>query len=163
MTKNNILKILVTLPTIYLTPSHAMMTDDYEALETKAPILRQSHKTSIFANGHDEGQEASIQRNGEGTSSINALDVVKKRESQKQEGEEMEQNKRLSKSAQALQESLRKQGLTDCRVVEFSESTRTALDAAAVIGCDVAQIVKVFPLSLNQLILYHRLLILFFL
>jgi prolyl-tRNA editing enzyme YbaK/EbsC (Cys-tRNA(Pro) deacylase) len=46
-----------------------------------------------------------------------------------------------AKSAQSVQDALANQGL-DCKVIELSESTRTANDAAAAIGCDVAQIVK---------------------
>lgn len=49
--------------------------------------------------------------------------------------------KKLSKSAESVQEALSQKGLT-CEVVELSSSTRTANDAAATIGCEVAQIVK---------------------
>lgn len=47
----------------------------------------------------------------------------------------------LSKSAQSIQDFLTKQGLS-CKVLELSDSTRTANDAANAIGCEVAQIVK---------------------
>ncbi len=47
----------------------------------------------------------------------------------------------LKKSAQSVQDSLKTKGL-DFRVLELSESTRTAKDAAATIGCAVEQIVK---------------------
>ena len=51
----------------------------------------------------------------------------------------MEQN--LKKSAQSVQDALVQQGI-ECTVMEFPASTRTAAEAAAAIGCDVAQIVK---------------------
>lgn len=51
------------------------------------------------------------------------------------------QSKPLSKSAQSVQDVLSKKGLT-FEVLELSASTRTANDAAATIGCEVAQIVK---------------------
>lgn len=47
----------------------------------------------------------------------------------------------LSKNAQTIQDFLAKQGLK-CAVIELSASTHTANQAAAVIGCEVAQIVK---------------------
>jgi len=47
----------------------------------------------------------------------------------------------LAKSAQSVQDALARNGI-DCKVLELSESTRTANDAATTIGCDVAQIVK---------------------
>jgi prolyl-tRNA editing enzyme YbaK/EbsC (Cys-tRNA(Pro) deacylase) len=47
----------------------------------------------------------------------------------------------LSSSAQRVQDALRAHG-ADCRVLELPDSTRTAREAAAAIGCDVAQIVK---------------------
>jgi len=50
-------------------------------------------------------------------------------------------NKPLSPSAQKVQQALASFGL-DCRVKELGESTRTALDAAQAVGCDVGQIVK---------------------
>lgn len=50
-------------------------------------------------------------------------------------------NTLLSKSAQSIQDFLSKKGLT-LKVVELSDSTRTAQEAANTIGCEVAQIVK---------------------
>ncbi|MBS0359020.1 MAG: YbaK/EbsC family protein [Proteobacteria bacterium] len=50
-------------------------------------------------------------------------------------------NQTLSKSAQSVQDALSQKGL-QFKVVELSASTRTAADAAATIGCEVAQIVK---------------------
>ncbi len=47
----------------------------------------------------------------------------------------------LSASARRVQEALQEHGL-DCQVVELPDSTRTAPEAAAAIGCQVAQIVK---------------------
>ena len=47
----------------------------------------------------------------------------------------------LSASARRVQEVLQEHGL-DCQVVELPDSTRTAPEAAAAIGCQVAQIVK---------------------
>jgi len=47
----------------------------------------------------------------------------------------------LSKSAQSVQDVLAKKGL-QFKVVELPSSTRTANEAAATIGCEVAQIVK---------------------
>jgi prolyl-tRNA editing enzyme YbaK/EbsC (Cys-tRNA(Pro) deacylase) len=47
----------------------------------------------------------------------------------------------LAKSAQSVQQALISNGL-DCVVKELSASTRTAQEAAAAIGCEVAQIVK---------------------
>ncbi len=47
----------------------------------------------------------------------------------------------LSKNAQKLQDTLFEKGL-NFKVVELSDSTRTAMEAAEAIGCDVAQIVK---------------------
>lgn len=49
--------------------------------------------------------------------------------------------KPLSPSAQKVQQALANFGL-DCRVQELSDSTRTAVDAAQAVGCDVGQIVK---------------------
>ncbi|WP_131782879.1 YbaK/EbsC family protein [Legionella gresilensis] len=48
---------------------------------------------------------------------------------------------KLTKSAQSVQNVLINKGLSS-RVVELSESTRTAEEAASTIGCTVAQIVK---------------------
>ena len=47
----------------------------------------------------------------------------------------------LSKSAQSVQDVLSKKGI-DAKVIELPASTRTAIDAAKTIGCEVAQIVK---------------------
>ena len=47
----------------------------------------------------------------------------------------------LSPSARKVQQALAGFGL-DCRVKELNESTRTAIDAANAVGCDVGQIVK---------------------
>ena len=49
--------------------------------------------------------------------------------------------KQLSPSAQRVQEALLEQGLI-MEVVELPDSTRTAVDAAQAIGCQVAQIAK---------------------
>jgi len=49
--------------------------------------------------------------------------------------------KNLSKSAQSVQDALLQKGLA-FEVMELSSSTRTANDAAATIGCEIAQIVK---------------------
>lgn len=49
--------------------------------------------------------------------------------------------KSLSASAQRVQEALKKLGLT-LQVVELPESTRSAVEAAAAIGCTVDQIAK---------------------
>lgn len=53
----------------------------------------------------------------------------------------MNQDTVLSKSAQSVQQTLAEKRLP-FKVVELSESTRTANDAAAAIGCDASQIVK---------------------
>ena len=50
-------------------------------------------------------------------------------------------NVELSPSARRVQEYLEARGFSLC-VVELPGSTRTAADAAASIGCEVAQIVK---------------------
>ncbi|HEY8369136.1 MAG TPA: YbaK/EbsC family protein [Thermodesulfobacteriota bacterium] len=47
----------------------------------------------------------------------------------------------LRPAAQRVQEALRARGL-DAEVIEFAESTRTSAEAAAAIGCEVAQIAK---------------------
>ncbi|MBJ6800083.1 YbaK/EbsC family protein [Geomonas propionica] len=47
----------------------------------------------------------------------------------------------LSASAKRVQDALTGFGI-DCRVKEFGESTRTAVDAANAVGCEVGQIVK---------------------
>ncbi|HWL85293.1 MAG TPA: YbaK/EbsC family protein [Polyangiaceae bacterium] len=48
---------------------------------------------------------------------------------------------KLSKAAQSVQDALSRKGLA-LTVVELSDSTRTAEEAARAIGCTVAQIVK---------------------
>lgn len=50
-------------------------------------------------------------------------------------------NALLRKSPQSVQAALKEKGL-ECKVVELSDSTRTAQDAASAIGCAVEQIVK---------------------
>jgi prolyl-tRNA editing enzyme YbaK/EbsC (Cys-tRNA(Pro) deacylase) len=50
-------------------------------------------------------------------------------------------NRQLSSSAQKVQDALSRHGV-DLQVVEMPASTRTAVDAAAAIGCEVAQIAK---------------------
>ncbi len=52
-------------------------------------------------------------------------------------------------TAIAFQKLLTKLGLNG-QVVEFSETTRTAADAAAAIGCDVGQIVKSLVFKAND-------------
>lgn len=47
----------------------------------------------------------------------------------------------LSKNANIVQKYLIAKGV-DCKVVELSESTRTSIEAAKTIGCEVDQIVK---------------------
>src|SRR5689334_4054693 len=47
----------------------------------------------------------------------------------------------LSPSAKRVQDALRGFGV-DCHVKELAESTRTAMEAADAVGCDVGQIVK---------------------
>lgn len=47
----------------------------------------------------------------------------------------------LSKSAQAVQVALKEKGMA-FEVIELASSTRTAVDAAQSLGCEVAQIVK---------------------
>ena len=49
--------------------------------------------------------------------------------------------KSLSSSAQKIQDTLRELG-SDSTVIEFSESTRTAQEAADRVGCEIGQIVK---------------------
>lgn len=63
----------------------------------------------------------------------------------------MNNNQILAKSAQSVQDTLMKKGLT-CKVVELPESTRTAQEAATAIGCEVAQIVKslIFKTRMSQ-------------
>ena len=48
----------------------------------------------------------------------------------------------LNASAQKVQDALDTRGYAHCRVVEMPDSTRTAAEAAAAIGCTVAQIAK---------------------
>jgi prolyl-tRNA editing enzyme YbaK/EbsC (Cys-tRNA(Pro) deacylase) len=48
----------------------------------------------------------------------------------------------LPPSALRVADAVRAAGLGDATVVEMAESTRTAAEAAAACGCDVAQIVK---------------------
>lgn len=48
---------------------------------------------------------------------------------------------KLAKSAVSVQEALDYLGL-ECKVLELPNSTRTALDAASAIGCEISQIVK---------------------
>lgn len=50
-------------------------------------------------------------------------------------------NKELSKNAQSIQNELTKRNI-NFKIIEFSQSTRTANDAAHAIGCSVGQIVK---------------------
>jgi Cys-tRNA(Pro) deacylase len=47
----------------------------------------------------------------------------------------------LSSSAQKVQDTLRSLGY-DCEVIESSASSRTAADAANLVGCEIGQIVK---------------------
>lgn len=48
---------------------------------------------------------------------------------------------KLAKSAVSVQEALDELGL-ECKVLELPSSTRTAIDAASSIGCDIGHIVK---------------------
>lgn len=50
-------------------------------------------------------------------------------------------NNPLSQSAQRVQDALAEKGMP-CQVIELTDSTRTAKDAAAALGCEVGQIVK---------------------
>lgn len=52
-----------------------------------------------------------------------------------------DESKKLSKSAQSVQDVLSKKSLA-FEVMELPSSTRTANDAATTIGCEIAQIVK---------------------
>lgn len=47
----------------------------------------------------------------------------------------------LSHAARRVQQAILERGF-DCEVIELPGSTRTALDAAAAVGCELAQIVK---------------------
>jgi len=58
-------------------------------------------------------------------------------------------NDSLSKNAQHIQDVLTNKGLS-FKVVELSASTRTANDAAATIGCEVAQIIKSLIFKLKE-------------
>jgi prolyl-tRNA editing enzyme YbaK/EbsC (Cys-tRNA(Pro) deacylase) len=53
----------------------------------------------------------------------------------------MTNSKTLSKSAQTIQDILAQQAI-DFKVIELPDSTRTAQEAAAAIGCSLEQIVK---------------------
>jgi prolyl-tRNA editing enzyme YbaK/EbsC (Cys-tRNA(Pro) deacylase) len=48
---------------------------------------------------------------------------------------------KLSASARRVQAELERQGI-DCQVVEMSQTTRSAADAAGAVGCSVGQIAK---------------------
>ena len=50
-------------------------------------------------------------------------------------------DKIINKGTEKVQEQLNSYGITT-KIIEFSESTRTAQDAADAIGCSIAQIVK---------------------
>jgi len=50
-------------------------------------------------------------------------------------------SKELSESAQRVQDALKSNGLS-CQVLEMQETTRSAMDAAQAVGCEVGQIVK---------------------
>lgn len=50
-------------------------------------------------------------------------------------------SQKLSPSAQKVQEAIRQRGYS-VEVIELPQSTRTAVEAAQAVGCDVAQIVK---------------------
>ncbi len=60
----------------------------------------------------------------------------------------------VAKSAQSVQNALDHFGL-NCKVVEFPSGTRTAIDAANAIGCQVSQIAKslIFKTETNQPVL----------
>ncbi|MBI5447363.1 MAG: YbaK/EbsC family protein [Gammaproteobacteria bacterium] len=53
----------------------------------------------------------------------------------------MSNNNELSKSAQSVQDVLKQKGF-NLEVLELPSSTRTAIEAATTIGCEVSQIVK---------------------
>ncbi|MDP1602909.1 MAG: YbaK/EbsC family protein [Legionella sp.] len=55
----------------------------------------------------------------------------------------------LSKSAQSIQDFLSQKNLTT-KVIELPASTRTAVEAAAALQCDVAQIVKSLLFRTNE-------------
>jgi len=50
-------------------------------------------------------------------------------------------SKELSESARRVQDALKNNGLS-CQVLEMGETTRSAMDAAQAVGCEVGQIVK---------------------
>ncbi len=50
-------------------------------------------------------------------------------------------NRKLSPNAQKVQQAIQQRGYS-IEVVELPQSTRTAIEAAQAVGCDVAQIVK---------------------
>ncbi len=50
-------------------------------------------------------------------------------------------NEKLSPSAQKIQQAILDLGF-ECEVIELPDSTRTAVEAANAVGCEVAQIVK---------------------
>lgn len=50
-------------------------------------------------------------------------------------------NQALENKANAIQQLMQSRGL-NCQVIEFPQGTRTSADAAACIGCDIAQIAK---------------------
>jgi Cys-tRNA(Pro) deacylase len=50
-------------------------------------------------------------------------------------------SKELGASAQRVQDALKSNGLS-CQVIEMRETTRSAMDAAQAVGCEVGQIVK---------------------
>ena len=58
-------------------------------------------------------------------------------------------NNSLRKSAQIVQDALCEKGL-EFKVIELSASTRTANEAAATIGCEVAQIIKSLVFRTNE-------------
>jgi len=53
----------------------------------------------------------------------------------------MDMSNKLSSSARRVQDALKNHGLS-CQVVEMRETTRSAMDAAQAVGCEVGQIVK---------------------
>ncbi len=55
----------------------------------------------------------------------------------------------LSSSVRKVQDALKAHGLT-CQVVEMQETTRSAMDAAQAIGCQVEQIVKSLVFKAKQ-------------
>lgn len=51
-------------------------------------------------------------------------------------------NRKPMKSTELVQKALEEKGFTSGKVVELASSTRTAIEAAQTIGCEVAHIVK---------------------